>query len=346
MTRKQILVIAAVIVGLLVALYFASERKSTILLVKHAVQSTNEPPQSTASPASPSLDVWPTAIPSVPGTNLTSQDKEKLGKIMSVFSASIAFYGKVVDESGRPVAGANVFYSAADRYFGKSTKYTGVSDINGLFSLRGAKGAGLYVEVSKEGYDRVANRSYGSFGYGMPSGNAPPSEGDPALFLLRKRGDAEGLISVDRDVMIPKDGTPVEVSLSTGKPVEPGRGDVRIECWANNANLDPNLSQPYDWHCRISVPGGGMVQRIGEFNFEAPEDGYVTSEEIEMPHNTQKWSKNFTEEYFLKLSGNRYARMKFRITSDRNQFASVTSYLNPSGSRNLEFDPNKRIIVP
>jgi hypothetical protein len=202
------------------------------------------------------------------------------------------------------------------------------------------------VEVSKEGYDRIANRSYGSFGYGMPSGNAPPSQDNPALFVLRKKGNAADLIAVDRDVMIPKDGTAVEVSLTTGKSVESGRGDLKIECWANNADLDPNMNQRYDWRCRISVPEGGMVQRLGEFNYEAPEDGYVASEEIDMPHSAEQWSKNVAKEYFLKLSGSRYARLKFRITSDRNQFASITSFLNPSGSRNLEFDPNKRIVVP
>jgi hypothetical protein len=341
MRRRGLLVIGSALVGLLIGIHFASERRGAVIFKKHAVRPPNEAQSAFESKAG--ADIRPKAIPSVPGLDLTIQDKEKLGKIVSVFSAPIVFYGKVVDDHGQPVGGAHVFYSAADQYFGGSTKYNGVSDLNGLFFLEGAKGAGLYVEVSKEGYDRIANRSYGSFGYGMPSGKPPPSQDNPALFVLRKKGEAGFLISVDRDVVIPKDGTPVEINLGTGKPVELGRGELRIECWANNANLDPNLNERYDWRFRISVPGGGMIQRTGEFSFEAPKDGYAESEEIEMPHTAERWSKNFTKEYFLKLSGNRYARMTFRITSDRNQFASITSFLNPSGSRNLEYDPTKRI---
>jgi hypothetical protein len=311
-----------------------------------AMEKVNASPEPTASAsaAAPKLEISPTAIPDIPGANLTQADKQKLGKILTVFSAPIEFYGKVIDQTGEPVQSAKVYYSAADQYFGKSSKYEGVSDTQGLFSIKGIKGAGLYVEVSKPGYDRLPNKSYGGFGYGMPSGNSPPSKDNPAIFVLRKKGQSEPLISEDRDVKVSKDGTPVEVDLSTGRSVGLGQGDVKIECWANNVGFDPNSHQPYDWRCRISVPEGGLTARQEEFAFEAPEAGYEAFDEINMPQDAQRWRGDVTKEYFLKVRGDRYARIKFRITTGRNQFASITSYLNPQpGSRNLEFDPAKQI---
>jgi hypothetical protein len=311
-----------------------------------AMGQANESPEPTvsASAAAPKLEISPTAIPDIPGVNLTQTDKQKLGRILTVFRAPIEFYGKVIDQTGEAVQGAKAHYSAADQYFGKSSKYEGVSDAQGLFSIKGIKGAGLYVEVSKSGYDRLPNKSYGGFGYGMPSGNSPPSKDNPAIFVLRKKGESEPLISKDRDVKVSKNGTPVEVDLSTGRSVGFGQGDVKIECWANNVGFDPNSHHPYDWRCRISVPEGGLIPRQEEFAFEAPEAGYEAFDEINMPQDAQRWRGDVTKEYFLKVRGDRYARIKFRIATGQNQFASITSYLNPQpGSRNLEFDPAKQI---
>jgi hypothetical protein len=343
MTPKRFLIIASSLVGVGLLLYFTIKERTAPVTTIHTKGGPREQGENAANKKS-AFGSGATPIPSVAGVTLTAQDQEKMQKMMAVFGAPIIFFGKVADQTGKPVTGANVLYSAADQYFGGSTKYTGVSDTDGLFSLRDAKGAGLYVEVSKDGYERIPNRSYRSFGYGMPSGDAPPSRDNPALFILRKKGVAEGLLKIDRDIVIPKDGTPVEVSLATGRAVE--HGDFRIECWADNASFDPNLNQRYSWRCRLSVPGGGMLQRVDQFNFEAPENGYAASAQIDMPQNAANWSKNFAQEYFVRLSGNRYARMEFRITSGRNQFATIRSYLNPSGSRNLEFDPAKVVNPP
>jgi hypothetical protein len=148
--------------------------------------------------SSSQINVQPASVPSVSGVTLTARDNEKIGKILTVFGSPISFFGRVVDNTGSAIAGASIYYSAADRYFGDSSKYQGVSDAAGRFSISGIKGAGLYVEVSKEGYDRIPNDSYGSFGYGMPSGRQPPSKDEPAVFILRKKGPTEPLVVVSK----------------------------------------------------------------------------------------------------------------------------------------------------
>jgi hypothetical protein len=120
-----------------------------------------------------------------------------------------------------------------------------------------------------------------------------------------------------------------------------------LECWTQNEGLDTNLAQPYDWRFRLTVPGGGVVERTGEFAFEAPKEGYREVVEFAMPKDVERWKQDFRNEYFVKLRNGRYARMKFRITSGGAHFATVSSYLNPTpGSRNLEYDPAKTVPKP
>lgn len=107
-----------------------------------SAQDSVSPPQSGTAAAPVTTPAQESAqevvIPDLPGANLTPEDKTKIGKIVQVFSASIDFWGKVIDQHGDPVPGATVHYSFADKYFKDGTKRTGVADDQGLFSvLRG-----------------------------------------------------------------------------------------------------------------------------------------------------------------------------------------------------------------
>ncbi len=31
----------------------------------------------------------------------------------------------------------------------------------------------------------------------------------------------------------------------------------------------------FDWRYTINIPGGGIIERLGQFDFEAPVDGYL-----------------------------------------------------------------------
>ena len=279
------------------------------------------------------------------------QDKDRrlaIRDMQRAYSAPITFYGKVVDEKNNPIAGASVHYSVANNPLTDGAKHEGTSDNNGLFSISKIKGASLYVTVWKKGYYPIENLSGGAFAYGVPpSSNIDrpiPTKDNPAIFVLRKMGETVPLIPVDRDVMMPKDGTPVEISLSTGTVVSEGEGDIVVECWTQNQGFDPNLCEHYDWRFRLTIPDGGLVERTDEFAFEAPETGYRSMIELNMPKDSPEWKNVFQGEYFLKLKDNRYARMNFRVISGGAHFAVVTSYLNPTpGIRNLEYDPEKAI---
>ena len=241
--------------------------------------------------------------------------------------------------------GAEVEFGAVDNFMEPSTKYSRKADSKGYFSITNIKGAGLNVSVWKDGYDRIHGQSSQSFGYGMGADSfrkEPPKKDKPAIFILRKKAEAQPLFMTDRDVLIPKDGTPVEISLKTGKPVALGQGDIRIECWTNDRTK--NAENRFEWHCRFSVPGGGLVERKGKLEQQAPEEGYKPEVEIHMPVTAQLWCANFGNEYFLKLGSGIYARARLEMIAGGEHFVSITSYLNPKpGSRNLEYDPKMRV---
>lgn len=139
---------------------------------------------------------------------------------------------------------------------------------------------------------------------------------------------------------MPKDGSPVEIDLETGKSAG-SSGDFRIECWTHDQTKDE--AGRYDWRCRVSVPGGGLIEREDALDFGAPEAGYRKVDEITMAKAAPQWRSQVRKDYFLQLNDGRFARVSLEVITHGDHLIAVTSFLNPSGSRNLEYDPNKQV---
>jgi hypothetical protein len=273
--------------------------------------------------------------------SLTKTDVENMAKIRAAYSSPIVFFGKVIDRDGHPVANAKIHYSVADKYFRSDSKYEAMSDDSGLFSIRDVAGAGIWVNATKEGYEGT-DHSGASFGYGVPTANSPPSQQSPAIFVLRKKGPGESLIKISsRQFAVPKSGDPVGVNLSKGKATRGSDAQIQVESWVNDGVRDERGR--FDWRCRVIVPDGGLVER-DKNNFEAPENGFGPSEEFSISKLQKDWSDRVEREYFLKLKDGTYARVKFQMMAGGHyNFFVLESYVNPSGSRNLEYDPAKEI---
>lgn len=264
--------------------------------------------------------------------------------IESMLKTPITFYGRVVDQRGDPVAHAEVEYGLLDKFNEPGSVGKSSADESGHFTIRGVRGAAISVSVNKEGYYFVEALSKGSFayGHGPDSTTKPaPSRDDPAVFVLQKMGEPEPLIMVEsRTFRIRRDGTPVWVDLTTGKVSDAGQ--LKVEAWTGERV--PGGPRFYDWRCRISVPGGGLVEREGQFVFEAPADGYREFDEMVMPKDADQWSGQSERQYFIKLPEGRFARIKFKMIAGGDHFFRLESYFNPrSGSRNLEYDSANRI---
>lgn len=306
-------------------------------------------PQAAVAASTPPERATATATAEAQASPAPQTEAELLKKaatlVEKALQAPISFYGKVVDQNGDPVPDARVGYSALDKFMAPGTGYRGKSDENGLFSITGISGARLSVNVRKEGYYFIDGKSNASFAYGTGSDGhfrEPPTKDNPAVFVLHKMGETEPLVRVEKNARIPKDGTPVTVNLSNGR-VAPD-GNLRVEAWTDDQNL--NEQRRYNWRCRITVPGGGLVERKGQFNFEAPADGYEESVELGMPEDAEQWTPQQQRDYFVKLPDGRFARVSFTMIAGGNHYFLLESFLNPSGSRNLEYDAKQTAATP
>jgi hypothetical protein len=253
-------------------------------------------------------------------------------QFLATWQAPIEFYGKVVDENSNAVAGATVSFHWVEVLdeTGNRTSTT-ESDAEGLFSLHGARGPSLSVSVSKEGYyPRRGGAQYGV----LANSDFSPDPQNPVIFLLRKKGKPESLIALSRSYRIPRDGTPVSIDLVTGATATGESGNFVVRCWTDDQGK--RSGQKYDWHCLITVPGGGMVPTDEEFPFLAPENGYVLTNEIAMPADRTNWTSQVDLKFYFRLADGRYGRMKFSMIAGGQHFCMIDSILNPSGSQNLE----------
>jgi len=269
--------------------------------------------------------------------------KKEAASWKAAFMTPIAFYGKVVDEKGVPIKEAKVIAQPADILNGSNKTYEKASDDEGLFSVTGVHGMGISIRVSKEGY-YTDGKSSGMFGYASGSGCLPPhpNPNDPAIFFLRKMGQTEPLIMHSwNQAAVSKDGTPTTLNLYSGEKTQ-GSDSIMFEIWTQKPQ-DPKAPNPFAWKSRLSVPGGSLQIRKGSpYNFQAPTDGYVSEDMIEMTETSSNWRTRVTKDYYFKFSDGRYARATVGYYIGGFQFVNVTSYLNPQpGHTNLEYDTNQ-----
>ena len=255
-------------------------------------------------------------------------------RILAAWQVPIEFYGKVLDENTNPVAGVNIHFRWSEKPADDGMKTSDTqSDSDGLFSLHGEKGRSLTVWFSKDGY-HSSNKGQQTFLYALGQDIYSPDPQNPAIFYLYRKAKAEPLISVKQNYRIPRDGTPVAIDLTTGKDTTGETGNMVVQCWTDDQGK--SAGQKYDWRCLVTIPGGGLVLSDKEFDFQAPDKGYVSSTEIKMTADRQDWKDDVDIKFFYQLPDGRYGRMTFSMIAGGHHFCMIESVLNPSGSPNLE----------
>jgi len=307
MNRHRIAIALGVLALIGLAIYFWSETKLVPLPAAPVTQSIPPPePQKINELTKDGLPA-----PVAPGLAQQSRKPDAEASLLELFMTPIEFYGKVVDEKGNSVAGATANMSVADKPITDGAKYTKTTDGNGLFSLTGLQGGAVSVNVTKEGYYSTV-QSRGMIRFGKFRSNSDPqipTASNPTVFVLRKMGEPVPLVKIENFVKVLRNGTPTEISLETGRPAAGGQGDLKVEAWTDDQIKD--AQGHYNWKCRISVPGGGLIERKNDFDFEAPAYGYKPFDEIVMSQTAQRWNPKASRQYFVKLSDNHYARIEW-----------------------------------
>jgi uncharacterized repeat protein (TIGR03803 family) len=279
-------------------------------------------------------------------------------RMLEMMQAPIAFFGKVLDENGNPVNGADVTFHWTDLTArGFECTATERSDSKGLFSLQGKQGTTLTVSVDKKGY-YGRHSGQPTFKFGKMNGVERHLQDarNPVVFSLRRAGvGANSLITSQhgmRDgfwVTAPKDGTPVKVDLLHQKA---GDGPLEItqkkpEFRAHGGTIESlspsdraKLMSATNWSFTMKIGDGGFIEQNDEFPFHPPETGYQTIVNYSFRKGQGEWtgngSMNFQTNYYIKFgSPALYGRLHLETWADSDKII-LTYVINPDGSRNLE----------
>lgn len=275
----------------------------------------------------------------------------------------IEFYGRAVDQFGEPVPAANVegavLVNTGSRG-GQMNRQT-TTDAQGYFQFSGFKGQDLGITISKEGYEyRRLNSSFSYSYFEADHKRHIPDPKKPVVFVLWKKQGAEPLIHYEKEWRFPVNAGPVKIDLLKAKIGQP-QADLTV-----NVSRSP-LTMRYGergfaWTVSIDVEGGGLV-RAGETDYynQAPPGGYETRLEFVQEAQsiraaqegriTWTWREGVADTFYLiSRNGRNYGRLNLEIRpnidrkeGDNQALVAVKIWLNPNGSRNLEFDPAKAI---
>lgn len=293
-----------------------------------------------------------TAVPPPQSNQLTRLEQAR--EIARQSNKPIQFFGLVLDQDGNPIPDVRVTLEvrtakevtpgAIYDLFEHPVLFTGA---DGRFTLTDAKGALLGVQaLEKAGYEPSEKAFRKSYWYWRdPSQVFHPDADRPEIFRMWRKAGAEKLVRKGIGHAIPYDGTPTSFDLMDGRVVATD-GDLRVTLVRNPQQIQWG-QRNYEWTMTVEALDGGLIASSDEQMYRAPAEGYQPRVVVHMPAHDPKWSDSKDVAVYLKLRGGKCygrAELKFMVGSDRPATPfSITSFINPSGSRNLEYDPRQNI---
>lgn len=353
--RKHIIIAAAVIViGVVFILLTKPERKRGFHF--------EQPPKAAVYPLAISSPTPLTTGTQNPREKRKQKEMERVKMISSAIEGSnvpINFFGKVVDQDGHPLQDVSVSYSYSIEKGNKLgipwgqqlvNKGETSTDSSGLFSIADIKGKALSIEtLKKAGYRQIRRENanfdyYGSTAAGKFSANLEK----PIVFTMLSEAEAEPLVVYGGDfgliMDVPGNGAPARWNLWKGQLDSNGELQITLKREPAVVNQTRNITK---WDAQIVVIGGGIIEASPDDPlYRAPEAGYSPS--LAYPKVEQKQGVP-RRAFYLKTSDGKYGRIELELYYDDDGPSArclVKAYLNPSGSRNLEYDPAKQIKSP
>ena len=272
----------------------------------------------------------------------------------------IQFYGKVSDQNQKGVSTVkvNAEIHAFDevKFFDPTTKddfkiisLEVTTGGDGRFSITDAKGRILMIKgMQKEGYGPfIASR--GMFVYDPSLQDVfHPDPQNPVIFQMWKSGQTEPLIKAENNLAVTyAENRILTVDLIRNKIIANGSaaGDLKIQI----KQLPTTSLGHYPWSLIIDAVDGGIIETKDAFLYRAPESGYETGYEFIMDPIKSTWSDKLIKRFYVRSRGGRvYAGINLQVLSNfshdgKTAYIEIDYLANPAGSRNLEYDPAKKI---
>jgi hypothetical protein len=272
------------------------------------------------------------------------------------FDQKVVLYGRVVDQHGSPIEGAEVKVMPQEKPFADGTRVLiQTTDADGRFSVTGLRAFAVGIDTFKSGYFKISDvysdqaASSRLIEYGLDSGKGKlyTDPSTPAVFTLFKPRDPEPLVSVKKTyTRIPRDGQMRTINLMPGD--SSGIHVIEIRTWSDFDTV-PEDQMKFSWKMEINVPGGGLVLTNGAFDFQAPAVGYQEKFVFNFPASMvgNEWKGALQKSCFVRFGDGVHALLKFEIRAYGNNTFQWNSWLNPkASSTNLSILPNERGLLP
>lgn len=286
-------------------------------------------------------------------------------------NVGFSFYGKLVDQNNNPIPDISINYTVEQLiafnggFFFQNPGSSVTTDSQGCFEIQG-HGTGLDIDepIEVPGYEySYTTNPKTSFGYAPPStpDNFTATEANPLVFTLRKKDMPAYLLGrgpmhqsrlelmedVTDDInesvylvplWIEPDGRlgdlPGDEEPQQGQVLRKGGKDLLVE-----GSLSADGTQ-YNLEFSPLVLDSGIILS-DQLLYEAPESDYQPSVQLSVPRGTRGLKKYL----YIKLEGgNFYGRLETEIEigsaedNDSENQILIDTWINPDGSRNLEFD--------
>jgi hypothetical protein len=266
--------------------------------------------------------------------------------ILSTYNdVPIDFYGKLEDQFGNPVAGAEIKGSirVINGVRQGTDWFSATSDANGLFQFHG-RGQDIGMMPRKQGYALATTSTF--FKYSRMEEHPFLSDvNSPTVVKMWKLQGAEPLVGISQHYKLHYTGAPLNVDLLTGTIV-PNGGDLVL-----TVNRSPGIMSgrnPLDWSVQVEAVDGGLMDSGGleRVTYSAPVNGYQPSMTFLFSTNApNKWAGGFNQGFFvLSRGGQVYSKvgLSFVINQMPDGVMNIGfgGVANPNGSRNWEGDPN------
>lgn len=325
---------------------------------KRIHQSTSETPYQmtrTSSEDKPPEPMTPALI------GFIREHQKYLREKMENRNLPVIVHGRVLDQDDKGISDVSVGLDTSRLFFrrdglidGAHFSFSVQTDADGRFFVEGFNALEISVfSLFKEGY--VSTRKLR--GIHVVEDGSWGSYENPVIFHMWKSRGAEPLIVVKKSMPVDiTNGESFSVDLLTGSSSKINN-PVTVIINRDDATaipMSPDTSMmKYDWSFTVEIPDGGVILTEKELAFFAPEKGYARAASISMNKDDPRWSRNMKVNAYI-VTGNppRYSRATFEGTIGEmfkyrppNPQSDLRweFYTNPSGSRNLEYDPEKQI---
>lgn len=290
----------------------------------------------------------PPAIRKVPPQDLQIRPGESKDdywdRIVDTQGFPIVFYGRAVDQNGKPMKGVEVV-PEVQNVLGRAKRIAGFpefvkcppvhTDTNGLFTISGYKGVTLSFVLTKDGYRNSGGGVHCQPGFsepGFPNGYQPDPN-HPVEYQMIRADMPPNECVFDKQFRIAWNSGSIILDL--------GEAVGRLVVDPSRVGKDPARINGFDWSVRLAPEGFVLAPLEGNQPIlrMAPVDGYLPTFTAGAKGGDTPWLSGINQTFAIKTAHNRYGTMEVFMNSYGDELRtgfSVTIYLGQPGMRNID----------